>query len=102
MDQPHRPHALNFVIFREDDGVFSAVCLEHFIGAQGASMEEVQNRLKSAYRAELDNTRKNGEAFNGLPAAPSRYRDMWSSGDPDITRGVVFEDVEIGQLNLAA
>lgn len=102
MDKQERRHALSIVIFKEEDHGFSAVCLEHFIGAQGASLEQVQNRLRCAYRSELERTRDTGQAFHGIPEAPGRYREMLEPKDPSIVaHGEIFEDLAIGQPNLA-
>ena len=90
---------MRFVIFEEEEA-FVAVCLEHYVGAQGSSMEEVKRRLQIAYRAELDETlASTGEPFGGIDPAPQRFQEMWSS--PGVTRGHVFEKEE-DRLELAA
>ena len=61
--QTQRPNELRFVLFEEEGG-WIAICLEHYIGAQGKDPEEVKQRLKGAYRAELEESRtRTGTAF---------------------------------------
>jgi hypothetical protein len=89
--------AMRFVIFREDE-VFVAVCLEHFIGAQGSDEEQLKLRLQTAYRAERDDTlARSGIPFEGIPPAPERYREMWETDGPGVMRGtiVALSDAEI-------
>ena len=69
-----------FVIFTEDDMIV-AMCLEQDIGAQGRNMDELFQRLKTAYRAERDDSIvRTGRAFGDVPPAPQRYHDMWDAG----------------------
>ena len=91
MTREDRPNALRFVLFKEEDA-FVAVCLESYIGAQGSTMEEVQKRLRAAYRAELnDSLERTGKAFGGIPRAPKRFYDMWEARPPSVTQGEIFE-----------
>ncbi|MDE0702687.1 MAG: hypothetical protein OXH59_03090 [Rhodospirillaceae bacterium] len=91
MTHDDRPNALRFVLFKEE-GAFVAVCLERYIGAQGNTMEEAQNRLRTAYRAELnDSLAKTGKPFGGIPRAPKHFHDMWETGAHDVTRGDIFD-----------
>ncbi len=95
----NQSNAIRFVIFKEDE-VYVAVCLEHYIGAQGCSMDEVKQRLRTAYRATLDDTRaRSGRPFDGIEPAPARYHEMWDA--PGVRRGRIFEKEE-NQLELAA
>ena len=89
--------AMRFVIFREDE-VFVAVCLEHFIGAQGSDEEQLKLRLQTAYRAERDDTL----ARSGFRLRASRRprRDTVKCGKPmapGVMRGtiVALPDAEI-------
>ena len=101
MTREDRPNALRFVLFKEE-GVFVAVCLERYIGAQGSTMEEAQMRLRTAYRAELnDSLKRAGEPFGDIPQAPKRFHDMWKTGVRGVTRGEIF-DKEGQPLALAA
>ena len=64
---------MKFVIFGGEDALV-AVCLERYIGAQGKDMEEVKERLQTAYRAERDDSlARTGTPFGDIPAAPDRY-----------------------------
>lgn len=84
-----RENVMRFVIFEEEGG-YVAVCLEHHVGAQGRSMDEVKQRLQTAYRAELDESRaRTGIPFDGIGPAPERFHAMWN--DPAVTRGDIFE-----------
>ena len=94
-----RPNALDFIIFRDGENMLSAVCVDRFIGAQGSTMEEVQTRLKAAYRAELDQSRKSREKpFSKLPKTPKKVKELGQRSQ--VARGVIFEDV--AELKLAA
>ena len=94
-----RTSAMRVVVFK-DETVWGAVCLEHFVGAQGRTIEEVKQRLQTAYRAELEDSRTRGSVpFNGIEAAPERFQIMWD--DPAVTRGTIFEK-EDKHLELAA
>ena len=83
-----RPDVLRFVLFEEED-VFMAICLERYIGVQGATQEEVEERLRIVYRAELDASRERGEEepFGHIPPAPEEYHDMWEKGPRDGSAG---------------
>ena len=72
-------HEIRFVMFPEDGG-YSAVCLEHYMGAQGNDMDELAERLKTVYRAYFDDAAaRMVEPFCDLPPAPSEYFEMWDS-----------------------
>ena len=91
MTHEDRPSALRFVIFKEETA-FVAVCLEHFIGAQGSTIGEAQTRLCTAYRAELNDTlARTGKPFGGIPRAPKHFHDMWKTRGPSVTRGEIFD-----------
>lgn len=91
MSDEGQPNTLRFVLFKED-AVFVAVCLESYIGAQGATSEEVEQRLRTAYRAELDaSLARGGEPFGDIPRAPERYFELWEKGPPTATRGTISD-----------
>ena len=95
--QTQRPNELRFVLFEEEGG-WVAICLEHYIGAQGQDLEEVKQRLKGAYRAELEESRaRTGTAFGGIGPAPKRFQEMWGSG---CLQGSIYE--KSAELELAA
>ena len=101
-----RPHAIRFVTFH-DEGALVAVGLEHHIMAQGRDVEELHQRLKTVYRAELDDTlERTGNPFMGIPPAPEQYHRMWKENSDGITRGTIFakadEDVGVEDVKLAA
>ena len=98
-ERTRRANAMRFVVFGEE-GVYVAVCLEHHVGAQGRSMDEVKQRLRTAYRAELDESRaRAGIPFDAIGPAPERFHAMWN--DPAVTRGSIFEN-EDNRLELWA
>ena len=95
--QTQRPNELRFVLFEEEDS-WVAVCLEHYIGAQGRNREEVERRLKGAYRAELEESRtRTGTAFGGIGPAPDQFQEMWNSG---CLQGRIYD--KFADLELAA
>ena len=101
-----RLHAIRFVIFHDEEGLV-AVCLEHYIVAQGRDAEELHQRLKTVYRAELDDTlERTGIPFTGIVPAPEQYHRMWEENGDGITRGTIFakadEDVGLEDVKLAA
>ena len=92
---------MRFVIF-EEEGILIAVCLEHFIGAQGKDIEGLKMRLKIAYRAERDDScAQTGVPFKGIPPAPDIYQQMWEDDGPCITRGTIVDKDE-DEIRLAA
>ena len=101
-----RPHAIRFVIFHDEEALV-AVCLEHYIVAQGRTVEELHQRLKTVYRAELDDTLERTDIpFNGIAPAPEQYHRMWEENGGGVMRGTIFakatEDVGPEDVKLAA
>ncbi len=71
---------LTYIVF-EEEGKYVAVCLEHWIGAQGDTKQQAENNLCINYRAELDYSVKlTGKPFMDIPPAPKEYQDMVKSG----------------------
>ena len=80
-------HEIRFVIFPEGDG-YSAICLERYMGAQGKDMSELTARIKTVYRAYLDDAAaRMAEPFGDLPPAPAEYHEMWDHLPPGAQRG---------------
>lgn len=74
-------NALTYIVF-EEEGKFFAVCLEHWIGAQGNTQEQAELNLCLNYRAELDHSiQKTGKPFGGIPPAPEEYRNRLKTKD---------------------
>lgn len=91
MSDEGQPNTLRFVLFKEE-GVFVAICLEHYIGTQGATTEEVEQRLRTVYRAELDTSlARCGKPFGDIPPAPDQYFDLWKKGPPTAARGRISD-----------
>ena len=87
-----RSNELRFLIKKEEESSFIAICLEHYIGAQGQTFDEVVGRLKTAYRAELnDSVQRTGVPFSGIPRAPEEYQRMYESNDGCLHRGTIYD-----------
>lgn len=87
-----RPNTLRFVLFKEEDA-WVAMCLEHYIGTQGATKDDAIAGLKVVYRAELDESlARTGKPFGGIPRAPDKFWAMHESDDKAITRGHIRDD----------
>lgn len=86
-----RPNSLRFVLF-EEEGAWVAMCLERYIGAQGSTKEDVEQGLKTVYRAELDySLQRSGIPFHGIMRSPQRFHDMWESGRPDVVCNTIYD-----------
>jgi hypothetical protein len=67
------------IIAYTENGMWVGQCLEHDIGAQGATEEEMLERLDAVLHAELEYTTKtHGEAFANIEPAPQFFFDRWS------------------------
>ena len=97
-------NVLRWFALKEDDG-WAIICLEHYIGAQGRTLKEAQQRLKTAYRATLDETlRRSGDAFGGIDPAPAHYHDLYREADESL-KGSIYDagsDDVLSDLPLAA
>ena len=90
---------MRFVIFQEE-AVYMAVCLEHYIAAQAGTIEKLQRRLQTVYRAELNESlARTGARFGEIPPAPEKYHQMWEENGPSVTRGTI---VDRDEMRLAA
>ena len=68
---------IRVVVFQEGD-LWVAQCLEYDIGAQGADLDELQDRLMAVIDAErTESIERNGRAFAGIDPAPQHFQDMW-------------------------
>lgn len=86
------------VLFRDGD-MWVAQCLEHDIGSQGNSLEEVITRLHVAINAErMESLERNKVEFAGIPAAPDRYHKLWHK---QAGRFVPGRDSEMSNVDLA-
>ena len=67
------------IVFKDGDA-WVAQCLEYDIGAQAATVEELDELLDLTIRAELQaSIEVNGEPFKGIPPAPKFFFDMWGN-----------------------
>jgi len=90
-DETRRPHELRYVLF-EEESAWVAICLEHYIGAQGSTKEDAEQGLKTVYRAELDySLQRSGIPFHGIMPAPQRFHDMWESGRADVVCNTIYD-----------
>ncbi len=103
IDTEDRPNELRFVITKSEEAGFFAVCVEHYIGAQGRTVEEATNRLRIAYRADLDESmRRTGKPFGSIQAAPEKYEIMFKKNDECVLRGTIYDSRPHDLVQLAA
>ena len=103
IDTEDRPNMLRFVITENAEAGFFAVCVERYIGAQGRTAEEATDRLRIAYRADLDESiMRTGKPFGGIPAAPEKYRVMFEKDDGCVRRGTIYDSRPHDLVQLAA
>ena len=68
---------LRVVVFQED-GFWVAQCLEHDIGAQAPSLDELQKRFELTVKAEIMRTLEaTGAPLRGIDPAPRYFHDLW-------------------------
>lgn len=68
---------VRLVVFKDGDS-WVAQCLEYDIGAQASNLDDLQNRFIVAFKAECEESlKRNGAPFEGIPAAPKHFHDMW-------------------------
>ncbi len=73
---------LRVVVFQED-GIFAAVCLEHYVTTQGRTLEHLRLRIERLVRGYLALSAETGERlFSGIEPAPPRYFAMYETGEP--------------------
>ncbi len=98
-----RLNELRFVVVGNDERGFIAVRIERYIAAQGKNVDEVQNRLRIAYRAELDDSvARTGKPFGDIPPAPDKYRAMFEDNDGCVERGTIFDSRPYELVQIAA
>ncbi|MCY4287358.1 MAG: hypothetical protein OXC63_02055 [Aestuariivita sp.] len=98
----NRPNLLRFIVIRDDEERYTAVCIEHYIAAQGDSAETAMDRLKIAYRADLDySLTVAGKPFEGIEPAPAKYREMLISREGYEETGVIYDGAP-AELQIAA
>ena len=81
-----RNGSLKIVVFKDDPivGPWAAVCLDHYVAAQGNSHVAAIEELKSMMRAEvfLGAIKGNYVApLEGISPAPKKYWDMWEEAN---------------------
>ena len=92
-----------------------AVCLEHYIAAQGTSTDDVIREFKTMLAAEIIYGIEHGNAdqpFAGIEPAPNKYWEMFDAAKPfdppSMTVNIIIEPAqelvlpEVEQLRLAA
>ena len=83
---------LRYVLY-EDEGVWVAVCLEHYIKAQTLTREDTEHLLRICYRSDLNYTKYlHGVPFYGQEPAPDRFYEMWDSDRTNVIRGTIGDD----------
>lgn len=69
--------AIRVVVLKEGDA-WAAQCLEYDIGAQAPDLDTLRSRLTAVLCAEhRESLARHGEAFKGIPKAPSFYHKLW-------------------------
>ncbi len=77
--------ALNVLLIEEDDGRWSAQCLEHDIVAQANKFSELSYEVEKVLVAYLTLSAANGEEpFAGLPRAPQEFWDMYDRSETEV------------------
>ncbi len=72
------PGTIRAILFQQGD-LWVGQCLEHDIGAQGDSLEQVQTRLRLAIVAEgRESERRFGKPFANIPPAPAYFEEKWN------------------------
>jgi predicted RNase H-like HicB family nuclease len=73
---------LRVIVFQED-GVFAAVCLEHYVTTQGRTLEHLRQRIERLLRGYLALSTETGDGlFSGIEPAPPKYFAMYEMGEP--------------------
>jgi len=68
------------IIAKDDEGTFTAQCLEYDIFAQGKNEEMVKNRFAKQIEFERQlSSEANGLDFDGIPPAPDCFHNMWEA-----------------------
>lgn len=97
------PDSIRVIAFQEGDA-WVAQCIEYDIGAQAANLEELNERLMIAIKAEREESiRRCGAAFAGIPPAPPHFSRMWErrSGSFHPTRPTELRDGDTVKVDLA-
>ena len=90
-----------------------AVCLEHYIAAQGNSTEAVIREFKAMFAAEIIYGMEHGNAdqpLAGIEPAPDKYWQMFEAATPfdppSMPLNIIIESArelpDVGQMRLAA
>ena len=97
------------------ENTWIAVCLEHYIVAQGMSTEDVIREFKAMLAAEVIYGIEHGNAdcpLSNIEPAPQKYRDMFEQGKPfdppSLSLDITIDSIpdlslpKVEQLRLAA
>ncbi|MFL6231602.1 MAG: hypothetical protein ACJ76N_00545 [Thermoanaerobaculia bacterium] len=77
--------SIRAVVFRES-GRWIAQCLEYDLCTSAVDRKELTRKLASQLRLQIMlDLAKGNEPFQGLPRAPQRFWDMYSSSTPEET-----------------
>lgn len=97
---------LRMIAFKEGDQWVGQV-LEHDIGAQAPTLDELHHRLEIAIGLELEESlKRHGKPFAGIDPAPRHYHEMWEKRagqfqPTDQARGTVKSDGSSVQVEMA-
>lgn len=69
---------LRILVIQEDDGMFSAQCLEYDICTQADSIEKLKERFHRQVEIERMLSRDyTGKEFGGIGSAPEHFHALW-------------------------
>jgi hypothetical protein len=75
-------HVVHAVLF-EDRGWWVAQCLEHNLTASSKNPRELQKKLETVLRVQIEADLEAGKApFSTLPSAPRRFWRLFQSAEP--------------------
>ena len=70
-----------------DGAAWIGMCLEHYIGTQAESVDELLKRLEFLIEVERQQSlERHGQEFAGIEPAPERYHQMWNEWGERNTR----------------
>ena len=72
------------VLIRKEGDMFVGQCLEHDICSQGASVDELMERL--TYTIELERRARDGN-LDDIDAAPDEFHQIWANARPFVDDG---------------
>jgi hypothetical protein len=73
------------VIAFHDEGVWIAQCVEYDIAVSAETLPKLRQAFEKAVLANICMNKKLGRSgLDGIPPAPSRFRDLFNNADTDL------------------